>query len=286
MTNNRIQDESSLQSNQRKVEAWVVYGVEQGSMWPSEERTFRFEDKIILYRPETDNEYADISTNYTYGEDPTRYWNILRRFFSVLAWLYDSPVRITGAIGGSHRCCVGKPKYKITADSELEALPSIKDEKQLLALAIYRNALNAKYPPFSIIEFYRILELGLGEFKNIKIWIQEKLNNLPTNGHLKDISALESLKEITKNAPENQIPDYIYTGRCASAHGKRGPVINPDDVNHTGRIGSDYWLWKYLAEVCIEEKLGVKCRDEAVWKASNDWCKAMDENFNSKMESR
>jgi len=264
--------------------AWIVYGVERAEVWTSEERSFPFEGKEILYRPETETEFADLSLSYAYGEDIVSYVNTIRRFLSLLSWLYDAPIRITGGAGGSGRGRVSKPKLLAKViGREPEILPSIDDRKQLLALAIYRNALNTSYSPFSFSEFFRIVEIGISG-RGRRGWIKSALSQLPSRGEFKDISALERLRELRED-PEakSDIASYLLDrGRHAAVHGSHDPVINPDDLRDTVRLAKDLPLMKYLAELCIEDELKVKCRDEVVWKASRDWHSAMDEIFSSK----
>src|SRR5262249_25605696 len=62
------------------------------------------------------------------------------------------------------------------------------------------------------------------------------------------------------------IGGHLYeSGRCAIAHASQEPIIDPDDPSHTRRLRSELPITRALAQIAIEEQLGVES-SRTVWK--------------------
>ena len=63
----------------------------------------------------------------------------------------------------------------------------------------------------------------------------------------------------------SDIGEHLYaSGRCAMAHAKREPVIDPDDPEDARRLWAERPIVLELAQRAIEEKLGVET-SQTVW---------------------
>jgi hypothetical protein len=250
---------------------WFVYSLTEGYLWPSQERAYTFEGIQILYRPETEGDYADLSLEVGLNEDKKPYIALFNRFLTILSWIYDKELNSEGNGCATFRARKTKPKFGKFIGSDLESIPTITDPDQLFALALYRNAMGIDYPPLKFAEYWRIFEIKKPGMKLIN-WINEQLLILKNTNGMQGCDAFERLQELHSENNSMDIGNYLKEScRHASVHARVKPIVNPDNPVDPQRLANEIPLVKYLAEIYIEKVLGVNCRNEVKWIPSDDW---------------
>ena len=178
---------------------------------------------------------------------------IAKRFISMLVKETDMPIKAEYEIGHVKslypRCLNTKsgggmilqPRFIESKKADSYS------EKKWLALAMFKEGVNASSSYYEFLNFYKIIQLAHGEKKAIK-WINANIKNVVKN---KD-------SEWLKNLPKNQTAGaYLYnSGRCAIAHiefSRKKKALNPDDDEDRKRISKDLSIVKLLAKKIIKE---------------------------------
>lgn len=133
----------------------------------------------------------------------------------------------------------------------IDYLPESNDPNALLALALYREALNVNSVPYKFLGFYKILNIGKKGPAQID-WINQTID------HLLDSEASSRIITLKTNEPD--VGKYLYaSGRCSVAHAyDEHQSVNPDDPIELKRLSEDLPVIKALAEYFIEHELGIK----------------------------
>ena len=242
---------------------WTVIGVNTGVAWPQKETELTFKNRKFLLKPETASHAPSICLNSDNDENRDEDMTLCREFMSSLAWTEHKPVReeMVCGNGGERPIMVGKgPKWQCIKALKFKCdyLPELTDDKSNLALAIYREALNVSSAPYSFLGFFKIINIIKPHGNSQKKWINDNV------GKITDYYAVEKLKELMKVT--TNIGDHLYhSGRCAIAHAFSGVIVNPDDVSDTRRLHQELPIIQALAELAIEQELGVKSRS-TIWK--------------------
>jgi hypothetical protein len=142
--------------------------------------------------------------------------------------------------------------FIICDEFDLSYLPEPSSEKALLALALMREGRGLNHPGYSFLAFARIVELAIGSGPKEQIaWINEQISRGLHH------SAKEALDDLRAQSVAD-IGEHLYgSGRCAMAHAKREPIIDPDDPADARRLWAERPIMLELAQRAIEEKLGV-----------------------------
>jgi hypothetical protein len=181
---------------------------------------------------------------------------LVMRFLSALAWVEDAGYLVDGIGGGSLPSPMGRSKdggFVICDEFDLSYLPEPTNEKALLALGLMREGRGLNHPGYSFLAFARIVELALGSGPKEQIaWINEQVAR---GLHHRAKDALDALQ--AQSVPD--VGEHLYgSGRCAMAHAKRKPIIDPDDPDDARRLWAERPIMLELAQRAIEEKLGVE----------------------------
>lgn len=125
-------------------------------------------------------------------------------------------------------------------------------EKARLALALMREGRGMSHIAYSFLSFYRVLEVAVGKGQAIKAWVADALKRLP-KGRASEVQE----KLIASGVLD--VSQHLYvSGRCAIAHAGGEPIIDPDNPTDARRLHQELPLIEALAELAIEECLGVK----------------------------
>jgi hypothetical protein len=222
------------------------------------EKYFKFRDRYIRWINGTAYTRAIIvipsnNLNATMEEE-----NIANEFISALVWKTQLPIRKVFGAAAAKRFLpiVGSSKNLggiIMDVNNLEYNDLEIDEREILALALYKEGINSTSIYYSVLNFYKIIELLFKGVKNDIIeWINSNKEFLTENGHEKRIKEIQQTGE--------DLGNYIYLScRCAVAHaGQIDNTVSPDKNDDFKRINSDLYLIKELAKKIIKEGLLVK----------------------------
>jgi len=244
---------------------WFVQAIETTICLPNREISTLYEGSKILIRPATAEFYADVSIEFESGNDLASRKTV-SRFLSALSWVYRHAIYIRVASGGTIRGRIRKNHIDHAfGEIDLNNLPEISNnEKQALALSLYRNALCANSITTTCVELTRILEIKLGKGSSkIKAWFNKHITTIKDEDWQEmlphDLEAKRRLNELIKGNLRQDIGDYLYqTIRNASAHAGRWPINDPNDPQTIEKLCQDLCLVWYLVEKFIEIELGIE----------------------------
>lgn len=228
--------------------------------WPIEETQVSWRGRTILLRPATTNYAPDVLLEY----DETTMISLaahrfLREFLSAFVWVARQRAKEFAAGGGPMALRVGPgPLFQnIPAEPfKLEYLPDCPDEKSGLAIALYREALNASGSPHRFLSFWKILGTKNpdGAKGPQRDWLLETFNKLV------DAEGSKRLDELrcAGNTDEEIALRLYVSGRCAVAHAHSDPIVNPDDPTDESTLEKEMPLVRALAEYLIEHEYGIE----------------------------
>ena len=238
--------------------AWLTTAVSSSIPWPKLEQQITFEGIEIDILPETEESMPSVRINlrkHSINLEEGR--ALLKRFFSSLSWSENGYIKEISSVHSSHKIPVlGKNLNNSITTSRLndDYIPVALNNRQRLALALYREAQYLNSPPYKYLAYFKILNIQKESSKDQQAWINDNLSKLKNP---KNLSLLEKLQ-----ATEPDIGKYLYSsGRCAVAHAfDKDNLVNPDDSNDLERMSEELGLIKELAEIFMELELKIKSR--------------------------
>lgn len=240
---------------------WMSLNIDIRTPWPTKPQTFNFEGHQIWVMPITTDNYPGLAANKPANMDRDECFALLHRALSVLAWLQDTGAVVAHMSGGSLPRMMGIRQsfgYAIRDEFDLSDLPVIENPGSKLALALMREGRGLNHPGYSFLSFFRALEAAIPQGKIRATWVTENIDKL--DGH-RAKEALEKLKATIKG----DIGKHLFeSSRCAIAHAKADPIINPDDPRNARRLDAELPIIEALAVLAIEEHLGIQTRHK-VW---------------------
>jgi len=242
--------------------AWLVMAFDSEEQDPRDYLKTEYGGLTLHIKPGRGEAVSLIST---FLEDNTKYADaqlIINRFLSAVAWKEGRAfVTLSGIAGGAPPTDRDKPRFNysegrvlrgaIISRFDFEHLQNPPDEKQKLALALYREGLNSRNTQFyRFLSFFKILNIKFARGKAQVGWINANL------GKIWDFIAQQRLAELQKTEPN--IGEYLWKeGRNAIAHANTDPILDPDIPTDRTAATRDADLMQGLAEVFIQEELGV-----------------------------
>ena len=220
-------------------------------------------DGLALHiKPSSDPIHADVIAVFT--DDSAVVDDIqlrVNRFLSAMAWKDGQAYVTLGTTGLAtaslesntplfiHRERRCSP-YATLSRYDFEHLQNPQKPEQKLALALYRDGLGANNEFYRFLSFYKIINIGHSTGETQKAWINRNIVNL------REWLATERLKKL--QCEVSDIANYLYMqGRNAIAHAYGDPIRDPDVPKDRMTIVQDIALMRGLAELFIEEELGV-----------------------------
>lgn len=236
-----------------KPGTWTVAYVEPTMSWPVRFQRIVYLGEEYWIIPITSDAYPGIAVRGDSQDQATK--ERLLRFLSVLSWLQKNGAVLVSFGGGSFPFALLRDKkhgFVICKEIDVRYLPEVKDEKARLALALMRDGRGLSHVAYSFLSFYRVLEVAVGRGKAIPTWVGKAVTRL-SSGRGKD-----ALNALVADGVAN-IPEHLYvSGRCAIAHAGGDPIVDPDNPSDTSRLYNEKPLVEELAELAIEEFLGVQ----------------------------
>lgn len=244
---------------------WIVANLRFGDMqWVKNVTPIFYKGYELLALPATEDFYPGLAARLSQrveGDPPfdTKYAQVvICNFLSAFCWYVREPVEIENFL-------IGNPPYRSserqffvqTSDIHFfDEVPALEEEVQILALALYREALSLNNPAFQFLGFYKIINLLHRNPNSQKDWINKNISD-----ELRKAS--ERVNEL-KELQVSNIGDYLYkAGRNAVAHATINQwerTANPDNYEDYWRLSKDIPLIKSLAECCIEAEFKIKSR--------------------------
>lgn len=232
---------------------WTVAYLDPSMAWPVRVQRIVYLGDEYWIIPITSDAYPGIAVRNSNSDNATK--ERILRFLSVLSWLDRSGAVLVSFGGGSFPFAFRRDKrhgFTVRDEIDLRYLPEVTDPKARLALALMRDGRGLSHVAYSFLSFYRVLEVAVGRGKAIPNWMTQAVTRL-SNGRGKD--ALNDLVA----AGVTDIPRHLYeSGRCAIAHAGGSPIVDPDNPSDTSRLYDEKPLVEELAELAIEEFLGIK----------------------------
>ncbi|OAS08555.1 MULTISPECIES: methylamine utilization protein MauJ [Pseudomonas] len=235
---------------------WVVGGLETQVFWPNRPQIVRFEGLDFLLQPAVvDDQHRSLPAIAIrangFGLTVNEGRAAVMRLATAIAWRESKKVDIVMWGGGSHPHRVGRMlNNAYTEYFSGENLHVPQSEEARKALAYYREGLSLGNPFYSFLGFYKAFARSLPNGRERGPWIQQALLRMT------DREAISRREEL--QAQGDNISEYLATqGRHAIAHAEREDIVDPDDPDDHQRIHLDKPLMRHLAELAMEERLGV-----------------------------
>jgi hypothetical protein len=248
-----VLNNSELAGELLKAGHWIVAYVDPAMAWPVRPQKINYSEMDFFIIPVTKDARPAVAVK-NYNEEDHIIRERIARFLSVLSWI-DGHGVLVESFGGGGRLIQYAKQYQggsiICEMLDLRYLPVVADQRAALALALMREGRSLRHPAYSFLSFWRVLEVALSK-PEIVSWVNESL------AKLKKRSGSEVVEKI-RNSGVTNIGQHLYvSGRCAIAHGSSDPIIDPDQPEDTSRLWQERPLAEALAELAIEEILGVK----------------------------
>ena len=245
----------------QRICKWLVVAFESSVQDPSGQLHTEYDGMQLHIKPSQD-EYCNLVSVFLEPEVSDREaLTKINRFFSAMAWKDDQMFITRGSIaGGALETDRETPRfnyrekkrypYGVISRFDFEHLQVVRHPKQQLALALYREGLGADQGFYRFLSFYKIINILRDRVRQQAEWINNNLSKVW------DYLGLERLRALQQRGID--IGDYLSgEGRCAIAHAFEQPIRDPDLPDDIYEIRSDTDLMKGLAQVAIEDELGV-----------------------------
>jgi hypothetical protein len=241
---------------------WVVVNVEPSGHWPVTAQKIAFRGELVWILPITQKHCPAVAMREKPALGREGCERHLMRFLSALSWAQEFGITVEGIGGGSMPVPTGRNRsggFIICEEFELDNLPEPVDEKALIALALMREGRGLNHPAYAFLSFYRVLEAAIAGSRRRMAWINAEVSNLT------DHRAKEALTPL-RNHSIIDVGAHLYeSGRCAIAHAREEPIIDPDDPSDARRLYTELPLMVALAQHAIEQIFGVETRG-TIWK--------------------
>jgi hypothetical protein len=232
---------------------WAALSVHPSFPWPGKEECITYRNHGIWLMPAVDDLYPMVAIEC--GEARIASddgYRLLRQFLSSLVWAERRSVVIASGSRGTypfrHRMPSGVAVVKSLSPVHFDYIPEPDGARQLLSLALYREAMETTNSAYQVLGFFKILNVLYSDGNRLKRRINANLNRVRF--------AQSRLDELRKK--RESIGDYLWKSwRCAVAHAFSAPLVDPDDPKDYKRLSQDAGLIREFAEILIEQELGI-----------------------------
>ena len=230
---------------------WMNLGVSGQCGWPHERVDVRFGESELVLLPQTKENSASVHIRVQ-SNDQLQELTIVNRFLSIVSWGYKDSLQNHYGWSGNP-VPVPVPARNLARSinrSFLIQWNPLREPKQRLAVALYREAMSVNSLPYQFLGFFKIINI-LHRLGPAQVgWIRATLPKLSGSKASARIEALSS--------SQPDVAQYLYeSGRCAVAHAFADPLVDPDDLVHLHRLSEDLGVAQALAEYLISNELYV-----------------------------
>jgi hypothetical protein len=246
---------------------WVNIAFESEILDPRPALCCEYDGLLLHIKPSNDPTYADVIAVFTPRSSVEDIQLRVNRFLSAMAWK-DGQAYVTLGTSGLSTASLEKDSplfilrerrrspYGTISHYDFEHLQNPQKPEQKLALALYRDGLGVNNDFYRFLNFYKIINIGYSTGKDQMAWINSAILQLKSHNSWTMHAGLERLKEIQTS--NSDIGNYLYVqGRVAIAHAYANPIRDPDVPSDRATIVQDISLMRALAELFIEQELGV-----------------------------
>lgn len=230
--------------------------IDSRTNWWDQDSIVEFEGHTFLVRAFTEEFAADIRLECKLPDDrreAQRKWQDMTyrdsivamayRFFSAMVWNTMKPLVFAGvgpSQGADYREDIegfGRHSYTVGSFNP-RVLPSPQDFEGRLALSLYREATTVNSDPYSLLGYFRILEITNKGGKAVKDWIKATYEQAVEQAPRLVRLGIEFNQ--LRLAPEESIEAHLYHAcRCSVAHANDPrSVIDPDNLQNLRTIGA------------------------------------------------
>jgi hypothetical protein len=240
---------------------WIVTAFDSSIEDPRDYLRTEYAGLILHIKPGHGDEVNLVSV---FIDDPEMEGDVrlsINRFLSAMAWK-DAQAYVTlGSISSGARIAdkdiprfnfsEGRVlRYRVIDQFDFEHLQNPPEQRQKLALALYREGLNSNLPLYQLLSFYKIINIGFGHPNDQMAWINANLDKV------RDQFGTRRLAQLSSMVPD--IGKHLYVqGRTAIAHAFSDPIKDPDAPVDVLTAKQDSELMQALARVFIQDELGV-----------------------------
>jgi hypothetical protein len=213
----------------------------------------RFEGKVIRWINGTPERDAVASISIKDIRDHKDEDEKLNRFFTLLAWDHRQPVRTTFGVGGGRspypKVYSPRKAAGLLVDSTylLPLSGKVRDKRQWLALALYREATNSSSTFYEFFCHWRILDLAIPGPADKQAWLEAVA--IPKVGHQ------ERLKEILVKHP--YLEEYLRKVQLNAIKHVLCRELNPDNPEDLLAITKDSYVMEDIARLVMTDKLNL-----------------------------
>lgn len=235
---------------------WIIANLETAISWPVSYQSYDYAGQRYFIIPLTTGRAPAVAIRRG-DESLQECRSAILRFLSAMSWTQSAGAIVTSFSSDS----LPRPQPRaagfgmsITGDLNLTYLPVPPDDTSALALALMREGRGLNHPAYAFLSFYRVLEAAIPHGKTRENWLADNLERIADHG------GRTALERLLATGVED-VGGHLYrSGRMAIAHAKADPIVNPDDAADYERILGELPIMRGLAELAIENILGVKTR--------------------------
>lgn len=255
--------------------AWATLGLipKFGGVWPDVEVIQTYRGRELCLRPEHADQAAMVSIEYEPPETLDEALEGLRRFLSAATWSSGCGFEECNAFGREvSKGAAGRPagarSYSPPRNPKTVGFlrpPEPEERGALLALALFREAINERNPFYSFLGFFKIIETVASGRASIRRKIEDHMEMARRRAlpylerpiFLKSVGH-DELCALLWGDRKNALPEYLYRyGRCAIAHAHDEPLRDPDCPADRAEIELLLPLIEAIGRVIIEKEHGV-----------------------------
>jgi len=235
---------------------WIVANLETAISWPVTYQKHEYAGRTFFIIPLTTDRCPAVALKRE-GDSTANCRSALLQFLSAVSWSQSAGVIVRSFDNDSRprpRLRGGDFGLSITADLNLNYLPEPTDARQALGLALMREGRGLNHPAYAFLSFFRVLEVAFPQGKEQQQWVADNIERISNH------DGLRAFAKLSEAGIEDVGAHLYHSGRMAIAHARFDPVINPDDASDYDRIAGELPIVCGLAELAIEEILGIKTR--------------------------
>lgn len=241
---------------------WIVANVATHSSWSVKAQKVPYRGQSVWILPVMRDYFPALAIKRPTALSRDDCQRLLMRFLSTLSWVERADMRVEYFTAGSVPQPAGRTQERglsIRSEFDLKYFPEPESERALLALGLMREARALNHTGYAFLSFYRVLEVAMPRREQTDIWVRNRLV-----GSLKDRQANKALEQVRARGVQNIGLHLYQSNRCAVAHAAQEPIIDPDNPSDFRRLSEELPIIQALAELAIEELLGVET-GHTVW---------------------
>jgi Methylamine utilization protein MauJ len=207
---------------------WIVANIQTYGFWPVNAQKVMYRGHAFWIMPVTREYYPGVAMKLPPGKNRAECEELLMRFISNLSWVKKRGFMVEGISGGNLPRPMGRDKWSVGVsicdEFDLSYFPEPASYEALLALALMREGRGINHPAYAFLSFFKVLEVAFPDSKKRATWIDDNVASVKGTG------VKEALESLAKNGITEIGAHLFDSGRCAVAHAKQQPIVDPDKI--------------------------------------------------------